>query len=491
MADVFSGFEALLGSIKGVGEDSKSKSKSDKEIAKLQGKIQKELQAQQAQYAQQLAAQQQQAALQMQEQQQQFQKPFNEAELTGYYNGQQTLSMQQMLIQKGMDERKLALAELTQQQQNAVAQGNLELAREIQTRQQNLAEQQAADEKALETMKLSGRMEDGYLTEEARQNRLSEANQYAQTMGYYMPSYAQVVPEGNVGGFAYNDERSYWEATRLAQQAGTYGQYSNMEMTDAAKQWRTTAALQYAQTAAQLAQNPADYFESAAFMRGADASGATGFLQDINTTGIGSNLGFRSAQQGLPQTNSMQNIAGQPPAAVTNEQSPGFQRPTTPTGQPAPTGPVPDGQMMFAGGGGAFNERGSSPSASIEQARAARAGEPVLYTTQMHQELPPEQPKAAPMQAQFATAQAAVPQMGTATAPQSTYNAATQARLNAFAPTFQQGAHKLAPGALEALSPTERSLFNSAAKASGIRPEDFDSAYKRSRLQTGVGATAM
>jgi hypothetical protein len=63
-----------------------------------------------------------------------------------------------------------------------------------------------------------------------------------------------------------------------------------------------------------------------------------------------------------------------------------------------------------------------------------------------------------------------------------------QRRLAAFAPTFLRGAHKLAPGAMESMSPTEKALFGSAARASGIRPEDWDASYKRSRLQTDMSS---
>jgi hypothetical protein len=65
-----------------------------------------------------------------------------------------------------------------------------------------------------------------------------------------------------------------------------------------------------------------------------------------------------------------------------------------------------------------------------------------------------------------------------------------QQRLAAYAPIFQAGAHKLAPGTMEAMTPTEKGLFQSAANASGINPDDFEAQYRRSRLMTNANALA-
>ena len=137
------------------------------------------------------------------------------------------------------------------------------------------------------------------------------------------------------------------------------------------------------------------------------------------------------------------------------------------------------------------------PSASLSNAERVRAGEGEIYTTQMHKEGIPEPPKP-PVNFQDAQQQliaqtAGVPQ-GIPTPAQaianvgSPYSIADQQRLAQYGKVFREGAHRLAPGALESMTPTERSLFSSAARASGIRPEDFEATYKRSRLQTGESA---
>ena len=485
MAEAFNmqALERLLKSLQGTGSEDKAlkaQSKSQQELAKLNGEIQKQLAEQQSQYAQALAAQQAAASLEAERSRQEYERPFQEAGLTGYYNGNQTLQGQQLAttidqfnrqfsLNSEIERRQISLAELTQQQQNAVAQGNLDLAREIQTRQVQLQAEQQAAQQELDRIKTSGFMENGNLTEEARQARFNEANQRAQTMGFYMPSYAEVIPEGNIGGFGYNDERSYHAASMMAEQAGTLPQG---QMTDEAQKWRAQAGLEYARTAAQLSSNPADYFESAAYMRNAGNTGALGFLDAINKNGLGSNVGFRTGAGATPQTNSMANVAGTPtPAFMGNpvSNSPTGPQPTTGRNAAAPTGASP----------------------SLTRAENVSNGTEDVYTTMMHTNeiapqvktyTPPASPGPSPIPAFVAGASPSSvnPQSIVPGSPPIGVSDPVAERLSAFQPLFRAGAHKLQAGALESLSPTERGLFQSAAKASGVNPEDYEQSYKRS-----------
>jgi hypothetical protein len=537
----FAGFQ--LPNFEGVGEDPKAKSKADKKLAELQGKLQK-----------QLAQMNYENQLKLQQGQQQFQKPFSEAELLGVYNGQTTLAGKQQqqnkyefdvtsrqqeemnVLKRDMSYREMALAELTQQQNNAIQRGELDLAREMQTRKVALEEELGRGQLALDKMQTSGYMDNGQLTEDARQNRVEEALRQAEISGVFTDP-----DTGEVKGVT--EARRQHEAEMALKNTQTMGVDENGNLTDAGQQWRSQMGLDYARTAAQLAQSPADYFESAAYMRGAQGSGATSFLDTINQTGFGSNMGFRSAQQGLPQVNSMQNIAqgGQPApqAGQTPTGQPMPQYPDRPIGtegvQGTPQGPLdpylqqwmmkqaegggvegatragegltPEQVQMMKtqqmvgtgaeggawttervvqpintvmdeklrmlqaqGGAGQIQNaiRDSGPSPSISAAQGAAAGQPTGYTETMNRPVPAPQAQG-----------------------NGVYGSVAQQRLQAFAPVFQAGAHKLAPGALESMSASEKGLFSSAAKASGINPQDFEESYKRSRLQTGVGASAV
>lgn len=506
MADAFNmeALEKLLKGMQGTGSDdktAKNQSKAQQDLAKLQGEIQKQLAEQQNQYQQAIQAQQAAAALEAQRQKEQYEKPFTEAQLTGTYNGaptvqqqqltqsgqqfQQTFGLQQAQQQLDSDIKNRAqqLAELTQQQQNAVATGQLELSRQIQTQTLALQQKQQDDQARLDRSKVSGYMETGDLTEDARAKRRQEALSQAQTMGFYQPSYAEVVPTGKVGGFDYNDERSFNEATRMATEAGTIAQ---PQMTDEAQKWRAQMGLDYAKTAAELSSHPEDYFKSAAYMRNAAGTGALGFLDDINKGGLGSSSGFRgTATSPTPATGSMASIAagGQTGAPVT----PGFAV------DPAISAP---GNMMYAGGTPGFVETARTgavregPSASLSQAGAVNDGTGQTYQSSMHVDATPDLPKF------MATPTPVTPGYPAQSAEPSVVNAQSavpgavpdvaQQRLAAFQPMFMRGAQKLAPGALESMSPTEKALFTSAANASGINPDDFNQAYKRSHTFGGT-----
>lgn len=496
--DPFSAALAALSSGKGL-EGSGAKSKADKQLAELEAKLKKQLQEQQYNYQLKLQEQQQKMALEELQAKQAYEKPFSEAELTGFYNGAETVNLKQLnqqgsqfnqslqqqqteftktleqkVLDRELDTMRLDLDKLTQQQQNAIQQGQLDLEREIETEKLALQKEIQRGELALETSKTTGKMPDGTFTDAARAARVNEAMEMAKITGQVVPSYVTSSPTGNVGGFSYNDEASYNEAWRQASAAGTA---PATQMTDAAQQWRAQAGLDYAKTAAQLAQSPENYFEAAAFMRNGAADASRGYLADINTQGLGSNVGFRSAGGNLPGTASMQTVAG----------------------QGTPTNPAPITEATPSGG---FNE---GPSPSITNAEGVRAGEGEIYTTTMHKEGVPAQTQTVPtaFRDQFGAAQTAMPSpqpgnpQGIPTPAAAIanvgdpYSIEDRARLNQYGQVFKAGAHKLAPGSLEAMNPTERSLFNSAAKASGIRPEDFDTQYKRSRLQTDVSAMAL
>lgn len=573
--------EQILASVQGLGtadKTNKASSKSAKELARLNGEIQKGLQKQQAQFAQSLAAQQAAADLAQQRDQQSYQRPFTEAELTGYYNGTKTLAMiqeernarefsesqaqqgnqftrsleqqdkefgrtldfdyrelelsnsreqERIALERDISNRDLTLRELTEAHQDAIARGELDLAREIQTRAQTLEEQNSQARNQLEISQTSGYMQNGQLTEQARAAREAEAMRRAEVLGVVVdPTTGLAVGETQAA--------RQFNAEMELKRTQTMGRDANGNLTDAGQQWRTQSGLEYARTAAQLAANPADYFESAAFMRNAGAQDPMAFLRDINQNGMGSSAGFRSAATGLPSANSMERIAmGQPAPQL----GPGQTMPTYAPGSPgtplsinpigsapatirplegafaanqgmleggqtmgaavmpqtyapgmAPPAPTPEQQAQlqakmdqqrmlqqqgFVGEPQAADTRtmamtnDAGPSPSLSAATAATQGLQTAFTESMNR----------PLQSAFSAQQTAMDP--------------AQQRLAAFRPTFQAGAHRMAPGAMESMSATEKALFGSAARASGINPDDWDQSYKRSRLQTNVSANAI
>lgn len=497
-----SSMESLLSSVRGVGDNSKSQNKAQRELTKLQGRLQQELASQQAQYAQQLQAQQDAARLAAQREAQAAETlamrerlaaeiPLQAGQLIGSYNGHETVAMKQlreqanqfnqqfgedrrqfgmefgeeqrqfneqfgegrrqfgmefgedqrqfdltlaqqrevMALEREVENRRLSLAELTQQQDNAISQGQLDLARRIETEKVRLQELQTEAQIRLQTAELSGVMDTGQLTEAARAARAREAMEQAQLMG-----------------------------------VGTNGQ-----MTDAAQQWRIQAALEAARTNAALRQQSSDYFEAAAYNRDPTVQSTLAFLNAANQ---GSSLGFRTTAEGVPGTSSMASLTGAIPNAQTNVA--GIQ------GQPA-----------------------SGPSPSLQAAEAARQGAQAAYTTQMHQEaqkMPAVLPGGGNIAPPPSTASVPTgPQQPAVAGSRVLYNAnATDAidpiqqRLQTIQKQIiQPGAHKLAPGTMEAWSPTEKGLIASALKTSGVNPADFEQQYKRARLQTGASALTM
>lgn len=515
----------LTNALKGikVGGDeldvTKLQGKNAQELAELQGKLQKELAAQQNQYNLALQAQQQAGQMALQTGQEQFQSPFMAAQLTGNYNGQSTLAAQQQAqaaaqwsqeqvargnefqanlglqynqltnqqnqfnaqqalqagefdkgyeldqqkfaLQTDISNRQQALAELTQQQQNAIQQGNLDLARQIQTRQLDLQQQNQEAQNRLQTMQTSGYMDNGQLTEAARAARAQEGMQQGALTGSYIdPTTGQVVQTQAAKEFQQNF------GLQQGQLTGNY----NGQMTDAAQQWRTNAALQAAQTQAQLQANPGDYFQAAAYNRGIQGTGVLNFLPQASNMANGSNVGFRGAMSGLPPTGSMNQIA----------QGGGYTQPLAAQQQ---------GQGLAASGGfGPARAAGDSGTHSVNQAEQAYQGAQTAYTNSMNVPSMGANQPVAQQQGQQGGQMYAAPNNGQLGMSGQGGPDLAQQRLNSFAPTFQAGAHKLAPGTMEAMSPTERGLFNSAAKASGINPDDFQQAYNRSRLQTNVSA---
>lgn len=658
-ATTFTASSASTAWAQGTGEAAatqQAKSKSDQDLEKIRSKAAQELAKQQAAYqsqqiAQQAALQQQQqaqqqaASLEQQKEQEAWQAQWNAANLTGTYNGQQTQAAQQQQFTQESTNRAQALSELTQQQQNAVAQGNLQLSREIETRKNQLqAEQQAAEQEnqkgqlALANWQATanqqnqqGQLALGNFTAtanaenqkgqlalanwEATQNNVIQQGQ----LGVSQQSQAEVARNNRVqaaleaakisGIFTDPDtgeQKGYTQAaqefqqTQALQTAQIMGRDANGNITEAARQANNQTALQYAQMQAQLAQSPEDYFQAAALQRNA-GSDVTGFLRDVNNIGTGSSSGFRGTMQNLPQTNSMQNIAGQVPgpsqslsvaqnAAATGQQGaytsaqntpaiqPPVQMPTTPGGfvpspytgggdtsgmsgeqvfnnegittTPPNKGGFSGAQAQFGGsdasGGNPYgipdaqyramqaqmtpdqlntyiqaaqaqeathpgstflNPKQMREDAALKQAQLDAAGPAQFnstiktdwnapYTpppaptgpTPSLQGLSPPPPPQGFNQAQL---QAGTNMNGTQQTGLGPTQDVAQQRLTAFAPTFKQGAQKMAPGALAAMSPTERGLFNSAAKASGINPADFEQSFNRSRLQTSMSAGAI
>ena len=516
----------ILKGIQGLGtadSSAKASSKAAKQLAELQGKIQKQLAKQQAEYAQALEAQRAAASLQQQREQQAFQKPFTEAELTGLYNGTKTLAMIQeernarefreqqqqqesqfgrqleqsgtqfnktleqnqrefqmeneleqnkLNLQAEIQRRTLTLQELETAQKDAIARGELALSEEIQRRKTALEEQNQRDQVALETAQTSGYMQNGQLTEAARAARAQEALARAEALGVYVDPQTGLAVGETQAAKQFNAEMALKEAQ-------TMGVNAQGQMTDAAQQWRTQSGLEYARVAAQLAANPADYFESAAFMRNASVQDPMNFLNEINRANAGSNAGFRSYGQGLPGANSIQRIAqGQPAPSTGMYNMFASAQESMPQDEMVGIGLAERGADLNGADMGSYRGMVQSgmkpptatqegPSASVAQAQAANQGQNVAFTKSMNQPMP---------------------SLGQAfQAQQANYDPAAQ-RLQAFAPVFQAGAHRMGPGAMEAMSPTEKALFQSAARASGINPEDWDQSYKRSRLQTEVSA---
>jgi hypothetical protein len=758
--DFFQGFAGQgeqQAAAKAQSKNIKAQTKSAQKIAKLQASTQKKVAKMQIQAQKDLAEANYHYTQALQDDTQSYNHPFDEAKMTGFYQGPQG-NWVQTLEGKQQDENKrefdtnfgleqskfglesdiqhgrldldteiqrgqLDLQRLNEQHDYAIATGNLDLARTTQEQKNTLETRIQAWTEASQRMQMSGFMDNGQMTEEARQNRAQEAINTGNLTGVYV--------DPTTGARMTTEQAREFAANHGLDVTKVMGVDESGRMTDAAQQWRTQAALDYAKTAAQLQANPGDYFESAAFQRGAQASGVPAFLQEINQNGMGPNMGFRSAQTGLPSVGSMAQVAAGPagspgatgpgPAPINyghdvylpngavlnpgqiqqqyaaiaamygpgeqgvmrwmqdaknvandptqsaeqrnaaqtalfvNQQAidrydgtsgtyrdpdyesrraagtamtypgggPAFGAPAVitdampitvddrghmpPDVSPAPpptggmsTSPVPNpvdaGHDMWApelapGGIGvgtstpvqtkeqllksqfpdpnskvaasppdptevALGQEPSMPNAlqpyvegpsdSITQAHAADNGAQVAYTSSMNQPMPPQPTiaqttgQAGGMQANpglgarfTATGQMAQPMMGynmptqtpstfgtpafmqqAITGPvqtgvtqyaQPTWNPnmgaraqrdipinytpgmdVAQQRLAAFAPTFLRGAHKLQPGAYESMSPTEKALFGSAARASGIRPEDFESSYKRSRLQTDM-----
>lgn len=449
----------------GEEELEKLRSKSARELAELQGKIQKQLQEQQYQYQLQIQAQAQAASLQQQIQGQQFQTPFMTAELTGSLNGTETLASRQLGQQQSQFEQNLALerlglegqqalgwstlgvqaeiqrrqaslAELNSAHDRAIAEGNFQLAQEIERRSMALQEDTARVQEEIARAEQSGYLANGQLTEAGRAARAREAIERGNVTGVYV--------DPTTGERMTTQQAQEFAATHGLNTAQVMGVNAQGQLTDAAQQWRTNAALEAARTSAALSQNAGDYFESAAYLRSGDVQDTLGFLGDPRIN-AGFSSGFRTAGGALPSTSSLANLA---------------------------TG-------------------GEGPSPSLTQAQAASAtGAPAAYTTAMHQ-APALQNALGAAQQQIAAQPFAEGPRAPTQQQVAQYGQEAAGRLANIQPIFQAGAHKLAPGALESMTPTERGLFSSAAKASGIRPEDFEQQYKRSRLQTNVSATAL
>jgi len=91
-----------------------------------------------------------------------------------------------------------------------------------------------------------------------------------------------------------------------AQQANLSGMY-NGAPTEAARQFNTATGMDYLKTAASLG-GPADYFQQANYLRGAQANGAPAFLQSLqNNTGLAA---FNAPGGTAPGVQSMQSLAG-------------------------------------------------------------------------------------------------------------------------------------------------------------------------------------
>ena len=428
--------------------------------------------------------------------------------------GELDISQNRLQLDSRIAATDAELRRLESDRQNAIASGQLELAKEIQGRQTVVQEQKLAldqelgraeasgflasgalteqaraararEEEAkraamagegLKTAELSGVMGNGSLTEQARAARVAEAMRQAEISGVFTdPDTGQQM--------GVTEARRQFDVENQLRQAQIMGTDASGNLTDEAQRWRQQQAMDYAAMQAKLAQSPEDYFEAAALQRTGAAQNAMGFLQDINNQQNGTNAGFRTSMAQLPRTNSMQNIAGQTEgpsqslavaqnAAVTGAQgayTASMNRPAE-----AVNGAVPTGQRLGAGVG-----NGLPPGADP-------------YGGSMVQEYNAPQTGGTEMRG-FAGAQQAMNNGSVSTGTGQlgmTGNAPDKAaqRLAGFAPTLQAGAHKLKAGALAAMSGTERGLFNSAARASGINPDDFEQQFNRSRLQTNFSA---
>lgn len=531
---------AILAGLKNIPSDT-----SALDQTKLQGKNAISLAQLQGQLQQQLAAQQNQYQLALQAQQNAYQAPFTAAGLTGTYNGAPTLANQaqqnqnsqfyagqtqnqnqfnqtqaaqtaqnqnqlnefqagqtlnnsqfqqnyglsqaQFGLQQQIQTGQLQLAQLAQQQQNAIAQGNLDLANQIQnkiadiTQQNNLAQQQNTQAQT------SGFMANGQMTEQQReaqaQQQLAQTNsmgvdaQGNQTLAGKTQQQNNAIAAGQLTGqyidpttgqpMTTEQANEFQKNYQLESQAQS-GVMANGQYTDQSQQWRQQQALSALQTQAQLQSNPSNYFESAMYNRGLQGSGALTFMPSVQNLADGSNAGFRSANNNLPQTGSLQALAS------------GQQTGTAQPGAYGMAQPIQGAQQ-------APNASGDSgPSASVANAQNAYQGNQAAYTNSMN--VPSMQSGTA---AQMTGQQGGQAQMAGQMGMYGQGQDLASQQLAAFRPTFAQGAQKLAPGSLEAMNPSEKSLFESAAGASGINAQDFETQYKRSRLQTGVGANQL
>lgn len=382
-------------------------------------------------------------------------------------------------------------------------------------RRTDLTEQQrqALERERRALAEQSGFMENGQLTEGARATRMRELMDRGAQMGVVLDPNTGMAIGQTEAARQFNATNSL-EIQRLNANTGLEQQRITNQNTQANNQ----LGLQYAEVQARLAQNPEDYFVANALQRSGGAQNAMGFLRDLNTPGAGANAGFRSAMNQLPQTASMQSIAGQTPQP---QMFPGMPRPefrgdeairpmgvsATPGGAPGadPGGapgadpglvdPVPvQNQTSYQNEGAQGSSAlvdpvptSSAPSPSLQGASQAYQGKPAAFTTTMHkstsENMRPVQATGMPP-----GANSPVPTFGAAQSSMRAPVDTAQQRLQTMQPIFQAGAHKLNSGFMESMNSVEKGLFNAGLKASGMNAQDFDTQYKRSRLQTGVGA---
>ena len=242
---------------------------------------------------------------------------------------------------------------------------------------------------------------------------------------------------------------------------------------------RAKLGLSYLTTAAQMG-GPADYFQQAAFMRGARGQGAGSFLDALNTntalpafTGVGDTPPAVQTPMGLTMQMGGQTVTIPQPGAP---------------GTAAPGGPAQyNTQALEAALEGQI---GKANWQSSEFRRNLAAGMPI---EQAVREAADVRNFAAPNLSQYAIAPTAAPAAGlpTATTPIAAApvlgrDAMQDELLRQIGSIFQRGPTGLTPGSLERLDPNELDLMKSGARRLGYDPEQWLRSYQRG----GIGQQA-
>lgn len=227
--------------------------------------------------------------------------------LTGNFNGQATMDAQRLAneAQQAQAERALRV----QLQSGQLGQQEAEFARNYLLQQEQGRRQQ--EESTRQQATLAGYMDNGQLTEAARQARAAEALAQANASG--------ILDNGQL-----TEEARATRAREALQGAATYGVGDNGQMTEAARAAREGERSQRAKDAAALTQSSRDIFRANNYFREMGAGGADQFGLGVGGGALGFSSGANRAM-GTPGTISMADVeaaSGQQPNSMIASQQP-------------------------------------------------------------------------------------------------------------------------------------------------------------------------